>query len=131
MVEEDKAWNVPDDFERHDKLNDELKHKGDVAIVKFLNDGKKVLKSNMTDETLSKLREQGVKPRDNVVFLVETKDQEKRELWLGAQNYTNLRELKAIAKGNKDTLVGCLVKVSRIAEKSPTEPNYKFEEFKE
>lgn len=128
-MEERKAWDIPDDFERYPKLNDELRKKGDIAIVKFLNDGKTVKVEDMTAETLASLKEKGIRPRDNVVFLVESKEGEKREFWIGAKNYTNLRELKKIALDNNGTLVNAMVKIERIAEKSPTEPNFRFEKY--
>jgi len=122
MAEEEgkKSWDVPD-FERHPKL--ELKRKGDSATVKFLDDGNSV-SADVLSRVLKEKGIKGVKPRDSIVFTVE-QEGEKMEYWMGASNYTSLRELKAIAKENKDTLVNAEVLIERIAEGIPDEPNFK------
>jgi hypothetical protein len=137
VQEESSGLDVSDEFERYPKLNEQLKKKGDVAIVKFVNDGKLVKPENMSDETLLKYKQMKIKPREAYVFTVENKDDEKMEFWMSAQAYSTRRELKNIAQesvgeGKKPTFEGgVMVKIERIAEASPTEPNYKFELYKE
>jgi len=114
-------WNFPD-FERYPKV--ELKSKGDEVIVGFEDDGKMV-----SAETLKKvMKEKKIPytPRDSIVFVV-TEDDEKKELWISATNYSALKELKTIRAENNDDMTGAIVRITRIAENQPNEPNYTFE----
>jgi len=123
MNGENKSWRneAGVSFERYPKLNDELKQKGDSKTVVFLDDGKRI-SADVISVALKNKGIKGIKARDSIIFVVED-NKVKKELWIGATNYTNLRELAAIA----DNLTGQKVKITRIAEKDPEQANLKFE----
>jgi len=112
--------NVGGDFERHEKLNDQLSEIGAVVEVVALDDGKTVTADKLK-EAMNKKGIKGIKPKDSVVITCEEKESKKKfEFWLSASNYTNLGELKTIRTANKDTLVGASFRVTRVS-KNDTE----------
>lgn len=113
------------DFEKLPRLNDELKKAGNEAVVVFQDDGRTI-----TAEVLAKAYKvkeiKGIKAQDTFVWTV-THNSERKSLFVGCKSFTNLRELAAIKKANKNTLIGAKVKISRIAENDPNTANYKYE----
>jgi len=112
------------DFERLPRLSDEMRKLGDTAVVTFQDNGK-VISADVLQKAY-KLKGLKIKARDTFVYTVQHNDARK-SLFVGSTNYTNLRELAAIKKSNKNSFVGVKVKVSRIAEGDPTTANIKFE----
>lgn len=116
-------WDRYTKFDRFPKL--EIKEKGDSAIFTF----EEEIPTEVPAEVLApiyKSRGLKIKPRDSVVFIVNYKG-DKKEIWLGSQHYTNLREIASIREANNGNLKGSKAKVTRIAVSSPNEPNLKFE----
>lgn len=106
-------------FDRFPKLNDELKEKGASKTVTFLDVGREV------DEAT--LRKSGAKfPRNSIIYVVEDNG-EKKEFWIGASNFSNLRELKDIRDASGGSLENVKVKITRIEVQAQDKPNWKFE----
>ena len=118
-------WNAIGDFERHPKLNDVLDTVGKSVNVKFMDDGKEI-KADVLASALKAKGIKGIKAKDTIVFVVGNKN-EKNELWLSATSYTNLQELKRIRTENGNTLLGAMVKVSRVSKDNPETASFKFE----
>ena len=112
-------------FEKLPRLNDVLKKTGDSADVVFQDDGKTI-----SADVLAKVYKvkgiKGIKAKDTFVFEA-VHDKERKSLFVGSTSYTNLRELAAVKKANKNTLVGAKVRISRIAENDPNTANLKIE----
>ena len=115
-------WDNIANFDRYPILSEELKEIGNTKTVKFLDDGKDV-KAEILQESLKK---RGIKARDSIVFVVED-GKDKKEVWLSATSYSNLKELKQVRDDNKGTLVNADVKVSRVSKGDMTEQAFKFE----
>lgn len=107
-------WNAISDFERYPIIEMKI---GDEIKGTFEDDGNFVSKDQMAQV--------GAKyPRDNFVFVL-TVGEEKKEFWLGAKNFTILRELKRIREENAGTLKGITFSIKRVSDQ-PTETNYEF-----
>lgn len=111
-------------LERLPRLNDEMKKAGTEAVVVFQDNGR-VIPADVMQAAL-KAKGLKIKARDTTVFTL-LHGNERKSLLVGNTSYTNFRELAAIRRANKDTLVGAKVKISRIAENDPTTSNYRFE----
>lgn len=115
MTEGTSFWdNVSGDFEKHPTLNADLKKVGDKKTVKALDDGKEVKAATLkkANETAGR---KDIVAKDSIVVTVQD-GEEKRALWLGATNFTNLNELKEIRDANGGTLEGAEFTVERVSE---------------
>lgn len=118
-------WNNIQNFERFPNLAKDLENVGDSRTVKFLDEGEDI-KAEVLQQALVQKGKKNIKARDSIMFVVEDKS-EKKEVWVSATNYTNLRELKAIRDMNGNSLVNAMVKVTRASKDDMTESSFKFE----
>src|SRR3990167_6867433 len=108
-------WDKIGGFDRHPKIA--LQEVGDTADVVFMDEGTEVSAEKLSEAFKAKGIKK-IKAKDSIVFVVEQAT-EKKEVWLGAQNYSNLSELKKIRESNNNTLVGAKVKISRVSKDDP------------
>ena len=119
-------WDSIKDFERHEKLNREMRTAGESRTVVFMDDGKLVDAATIENAYQQKGLT-GIKPKRCMVFVVKDNDQ-KKEFWLNETCYSSLRELRAIREQNNGSLAGAAVKITRTAVNDPKVSNWKFEE---
>ena len=111
-------------FEKLPRLSDSIRKTGDSVVITFQDNGKVITADVL--QKVYKLKGLKIKARDTFIYEA-LHDGVRKSLFVGSTNFTNLRELAAIKKANKNTFVGVKVKVSRIAEGDPTTANMKFE----
>ncbi|GEM_PF-3332907 len=118
------------DFERYPKLREEMKNKGDTAIVTFVKE-EKVVDEDILKAALERKGISNIKATKSVVIIAEKEDGQKKEIWHKATDFTAMKQLKAIKDANGGTLKGARVEVTRLAVNSPKEPNWKYEPVRE
>ena len=118
-------WNNIGGFDRYPKITDELKEIDDSKTVIFLDDGKDV-EAEILQKALIDKGQKNIKARDSIVFHVGC-DGKDYEMWISATSYSNLRELKQIRDGNKNTLVDAKIKITRVSKDDMTISSFKFE----
>ena len=111
-------------FEKLPRLSDDIRKTGDEAVVIFQDNGRVITADVL--QRVYKLKGLKIKAKDTFVYEVSY-DGVRKSLFVGRTSYSNLRELAAIKKANKNSFVGVKVKISRIAEGDPTTANMKFE----
>ena len=118
-------WDEIGAFNRYPNLTADMKEVGNLKTVEFMDDGVDVSADKIQASFKAK-DIKGIKARDSIVFRVKYAESD-YEIWISATAYTNLRELKAIRDGNKNSLVGARVKVERVSKDDTTQPAFKFE----
>lgn len=117
-------------FERYPKLREEMKNKGDSAVVTFVTE-EKAVEADVVKAALERKGIDNIKATKSIVIVAEKEDGEKREIWHKVTDFTALKQLKVIKDANSGTLKGARVQVTRLAVNSPKEPNWKYEMVQE
>ena len=118
-------WDGIGGFERYPKLMDGLKDIGDVAYVKFLDEGREV-NADIIQKALKDKGQKNIKARDSLVFVV-LEENEKKELWVSRSSHTNMNELKAIRAKHGNAFKGALARIERISKDDMAKQSFKFE----
>ena len=108
-------------FERFEKLS--LKNKGDKENITFADEGRDVPASVIAAAMKEKGTTSRVKATDSTVFALEVDGKGKMEFWLKHTQFTNIRELRAVADKNGGRLKGARATIERIDVGNPNAPN--------
>lgn len=117
-------WNVMDSFEKHPSINSELKEVGNNKLILFMDEGKDVSADVLASANKAK-GIKGVKAKDQIVFTVKS-DNAVYSLWISAQNYTNLKELKKVRDSNGGKFSGARCKVQRVSKGETDKASFSF-----
>jgi len=111
-------------FERYPKITELVKNVGDKVELVGCDDGSEV----PADRIAARYKDtgqKGIKAKDSNVFVVEHEGKQ-YELWLGATNWTALRQLKEIRDNNGDTLLKAKFTIEKVSENDPEKSTYEF-----
>ena len=111
-------------FERHPRMDSELKEKGQIAEVIFCDDGREISAETLK-ASMEKKRIENIKAIDSMVFVINW-GEDKYELWLKKTQFTNIAELKKIREENGGKLAGAKVKIERIDVANPKAANWRY-----
>lgn len=117
-------------FDRHPKLREEMKSKGDSIVVTFDSE-EKVVSEDVLKSALEKKGYGNIKPAKSIVIVALKENGERREIWHKAKDFTALKQLKAIKDANKGTLKGARVEITRLAVGDKTRANWSYELFRD
>lgn len=121
-------WKGIEVFERFKNLSKMIPNVADSIVVRFVDNGSFV-SANKLGIAFKAKGIKDIKPVDSHVFIVESAG-ERYEIWLKATNYTNLGELKIIAEKENYSLVGVVVRITRVALRDVNIASFKFEQVK-
>ena len=117
-------WNVMDNFEKYPSVTADMQEIGSKKTVLFMDEGKDVSADVLATANKAK-GIKGIKARDQLVFTVQNNGSN-ASLWISAQNYTSLKELKKVRDSNGGKFKGARCYIERVSKNEPDKASFKF-----
>lgn len=114
------------DMERHPKLREQMKKKGQKKVVTFVTNDK-VVSEDAVKNALQRKNIENIKAKRSLVIVAEDDKGEKFEIWHTETDFTVLKQLKTIKDANGGSLVGARVRVTRLAVNDPHTTNWQYQ----